>query len=89
MLFTILNTRPFEFTYSFNELSRRRIQAPVTVIKASGDDYSFIENSERFSVAPPRVVTLQADHYQLLKESLITGLLNAIAGTQSILDIVA
>ncbi|MGJ0481992.1 amino acid adenylation domain-containing protein [Pantoea agglomerans] len=68
----------FEFTYSFHELSQRQIHAPVTVIKAQGDDYSFIDGSENFSVLPPRVVSLKADHYQLLKEQHITELLDVI-----------
>lgn len=68
----------FEFTYSFHELNQRKIHAPVTVIKAQGDDYSFIESSDCFSVAPPNVITLKADHYQLLKESHIDELISAI-----------
>lgn len=75
---TDIVSQTFEFTYSFHELKARRIQAPVTVIKAEGDDYSFIEGSEGFSVALPRVVTLKADHYQLLKESHIDELLRAL-----------
>ncbi len=75
---TDIVSQTFEFTYSFHELNQRQIQAPVTVIKAEGDDYSFIEGSERFSVQPPRVVTLKADHYQLLKESHIDELLKAL-----------
>ncbi|MFP1891940.1 thioesterase domain-containing protein [Lonsdalea quercina] len=68
----------FEFTYSFHELNQRKIHAPVTVIKAQGDDYSFIESSECFSVSPPNIITLKADHYQLLKESHIDELIKAI-----------
>lgn len=68
----------FEFTYSFHELNQRKIHAPVTVIKAQGDDYSFIESSECFSVSPPNIITLKADHYQLLKESHIDELMKAI-----------
>ncbi|MFZ4832248.1 amino acid adenylation domain-containing protein [Rouxiella sp. Mn2063] len=76
---TDIVSQTFEFTYSFHELSERQINAPVTVIKAQGDDYSFLENSESFSVQPPRIVTLQADHYQLLKEGHIAELLAVIA----------
>ncbi len=77
---TDIVSQTFEFTYSFHELNQRRIQAPVTVIKAEGDDYSFIEGSECFSVQPPTVVTLRADHYQLLKESHIDELVKALEG---------
>ncbi|GAA2149102.1 hypothetical protein GCM10009760_41920 [Kitasatospora kazusensis] len=60
--------RTYEFTYSFTELRAGRVRAPVTVLKAAGDDYSFIENSSGYSVEEPRIVDLDTDHYSLLRE---------------------
>ncbi|MBB5851866.1 amino acid adenylation domain-containing protein [Amycolatopsis umgeniensis] len=68
----------YEFDYSFRELARRRIMAPVTLFKAAGDDYSFVENSSGYSATPPEVVTLQGDHYSVLKEGGVAELASAI-----------
>ncbi|MCV9878116.1 amino acid adenylation domain-containing protein [Brenneria izbisi] len=83
---TDIVSQTFEFNYSFNELKNRRLQAPISVIKAHGDDYSFIESGVQFSVSPPNVASLLADHYQLLKESHINELLDAIAGKRRVSD---
>lgn len=58
----------YEFEYSFRELTERRLNAPVTVFKASGDDYSFIEASTGFCAEPPAVIELAHDHYSVLRE---------------------
>lgn len=68
----------YEFEYSFRELAERRLTAPVTMFKATGDDYSFIEGSSGYSANPPTVVTLEGDHYSVLKESGIAELVTAI-----------
>ncbi|MGF1424992.1 amino acid adenylation domain-containing protein [Kitasatospora sp. LaBMicrA B282] len=68
----------YEFDYNFRELSERRIQAPVTVLKAAGDDYSFIEGATGFAAAPPRVVELAGDHYGVLKQHGVGELVRAI-----------
>ncbi|MFJ8474488.1 amino acid adenylation domain-containing protein [Kitasatospora sp. NPDC094011] len=68
----------YEFEYSFRELAERRLAAPVTVFKASGDDYSFIEGSTGYSAAPPTVVELAGDHYGVLKERGVLELVAAI-----------
>ncbi|WP_169952585.1 amino acid adenylation domain-containing protein [Microbispora sp. H11081] len=68
----------FEFSYTFRELARRRIAAPITIFKARGDDYSFLENSSGYSATPPVVVDLEADHYGLLREPDIDELAEAI-----------
>ncbi len=76
----------FEFSYTFRELAQRRIQAPITIFKASGDDYSFLENSRGYSTTVPVVIDLEADHYALLKEPGIDELVGAIRnrlGTRS------
>ncbi|GAA0384356.1 hypothetical protein GCM10009530_39070 [Microbispora corallina] len=68
----------FEFSYTFRELSERRIAAPITVFKARGDDYSFLDGSRGYSRSAPTVVELQADHYSLLKAPDIDELATAI-----------
>ncbi|MFJ6384146.1 amino acid adenylation domain-containing protein [Kitasatospora sp. NPDC092039] len=68
----------YEFEYSFRELAERRLDAPVTVFKAAGDDYSFIEGSTGYSAAPPTVVDLAADHYGVLREHGVAELAAAI-----------
>lgn len=68
----------YEFNYTFRELAERRINAPITVFRARGDDYSFLENSSGFSAQAPTFVDLAADHYTLLKEKDIGELVAAI-----------
>ncbi|UGY92676.1 amino acid adenylation domain-containing protein [Streptomyces gobiensis] len=68
----------YEFDYSFDELSERRLDAPVTIFKASGDDYSFIEGRSGYSAAPPTVLDLEGDHYQVLKSHGVAELVGAI-----------
>ncbi|RSS72794.1 thioesterase domain-containing protein, partial [Streptomyces sp. WAC06614] len=68
----------YEFEYTFRELAARRLRAPVTLVRATGDDYSFVEGASGWSAAPPRVLDLTADHYQVLKEPGITELVRAI-----------
>ncbi|MEV6977752.1 amino acid adenylation domain-containing protein [Kitasatospora sp. NPDC093806] len=69
----------FEFEYSFRELAERRLSAPVTVFKATGDDYSFIEGSSGWSAGAPAMVRLAGDHYGVLKEDGVAELAAAIA----------
>lgn len=57
----------FDFTYTFRELTERRVSCPVTIFKAQGDDYSFLETATGWSDRPPTVVELAADHYSLLR----------------------
>ncbi|MFE5914805.1 amino acid adenylation domain-containing protein [Streptomyces wedmorensis] len=68
----------YEFEYSFRELAERRLDAPVTILRASGDDYSFIEGRTGYSAAPPTVVDLEGDHYSALKEHGVAELASAI-----------
>ncbi|WEH34869.1 amino acid adenylation domain-containing protein [Streptomyces sp. AM 4-1-1] len=68
----------YEFDYSFDELVERRLDAPVTILKASGDDYSFIEEHSGYSATPPTVLDLKSDHYQVLRDHGITELVSAI-----------
>ncbi|GLZ30338.1 hypothetical protein Lesp02_25270 [Lentzea sp. NBRC 105346] len=68
----------FTFEYTFSELAERRVSAPITIFKATGDDYSFIENAAGYSARPPAVVDLAGDHYGLLREPDIGELVRAI-----------
>ncbi|WP_338932936.1 amino acid adenylation domain-containing protein [Streptomyces netropsis] len=70
--------RTYEFKYTFDELKERRIDAPVTVFKAEGDDYSFIENSSGYASTAPIFVDLAADHYGLLRDPGVDELVRAI-----------
>ncbi|MER7701354.1 amino acid adenylation domain-containing protein [Kitasatospora sp. NPDC097605] len=69
----------YEFEYSFRELAERRLSAPVTVFKATGDDYSFIEGSSGWSADAPGTVRLAGDHYGVLREPGVAELAAAIA----------
>ncbi|WP_327673479.1 amino acid adenylation domain-containing protein [Kitasatospora sp. NBC_00458] len=68
----------YEFEYSFRELTERRLAAPVTLFKATGDDYSFIEDGSGRSATVPAVVQLAGDHYGVLKEHGVGELVDAI-----------
>ncbi|MFF8974895.1 amino acid adenylation domain-containing protein [Streptomyces sp. NPDC014995] len=68
----------YEFEYSFRELRERRIDAPVTIFKARGDDYSFLESSSGYSATPPTVVDLDGDHYGVLKKHGVAELISRI-----------
>ena len=68
-------TMTFEFKYSFDELKERKLNAPIKIIKAEGDDYSFIENSSDFYRNKPVIEEIAANHYSLLKKSGISHLL--------------
>ncbi|MFG3229249.1 amino acid adenylation domain-containing protein [Kitasatospora sp. NPDC048194] len=72
----------YEFEYGFHELAERRLDAPVTILKAAGDDYSFIEGSTGYSAAPPAVVQLAGDHYGVLKEPGVHELAAAIRAVE-------
>ncbi|MFE6748371.1 amino acid adenylation domain-containing protein [Kitasatospora purpeofusca] len=69
----------YEFEYTFRELAERRLSAPVTVFKATGDDYSFIEGSSGWSAAAPATVRLAGDHYGVLREQGVDELAAALA----------
>ncbi|MFI0159747.1 amino acid adenylation domain-containing protein [Streptomyces albidoflavus] len=68
----------YAFEYTFSELRERRVEAPVTVFKAHGDDYSFLEDSSGYSARPPRVVPLTGDHYEVLRERGVAELISGI-----------
>jgi phenylpyruvate tautomerase PptA (4-oxalocrotonate tautomerase family) len=68
----------FEFSYTFRELTERRISAPITIFKAQGDDYSFLDGVSGYADAPPTMVDLTADHYSILKDPDVEELATAI-----------
>ncbi|MGW8379891.1 amino acid adenylation domain-containing protein [Streptomyces sp. ODS28] len=68
----------YEFEYTFRELAERRIQAPVTVLKASGDDYSFIDAHSGYAAEPPMVAELAGDHFGVLREPGVAELAEAV-----------
>ncbi len=68
----------YSFEYAFHELAERRLDAPITLFKARGDDYSFIENSSGYSATEPTVIDLEADHYSMLKDPDIAELVDGI-----------
>ncbi|MEV5878354.1 amino acid adenylation domain-containing protein [Streptomyces sp. NPDC052101] len=68
----------YEFEYTFRELTEHRLNTPVTIFKAAGDDYSFIEARSGYSSSPPTIMELTGDHYSVLKDEDITELATAI-----------
>jgi thioesterase domain-containing protein/phenylpyruvate tautomerase PptA (4-oxalocrotonate tautomerase family)/acyl carrier protein len=66
--------RTYSFTYEFHELKGRRLDAPVTLVKADDDNYSFIEHQGGYSARPPAVHRLRAGHYELLREPHVAEL---------------
>ncbi|GAX38316.1 amino acid adenylation domain-containing protein [Nodularia sp. NIES-3585] len=68
----------YEAKYTFRELAKRQIIAPITIFKAAGDDYSFIENSGGYFKKTPTIINLRVDHYSMLKITGISKLVSAI-----------
>ena len=74
--------RTFLFEYAPHELAERRISAPISVLRAKGDQGSFIDSGLVPSGTPPMVTSLEADHYGLLRASGIDELVTALHSTQ-------
>ncbi|WP_290513611.1 amino acid adenylation domain-containing protein [Aeromicrobium sp.] len=62
--------RTFQFEYTFDELAERRLNARVSVLKATGDDYSFLDATPTYSASAPTVLTLEGDHYSVLGDDV-------------------
>ncbi|WGH93546.1 amino acid adenylation domain-containing protein [Auritidibacter ignavus] len=62
---TALVEQTYSFEYTFTELEQRTLSAPVTIIRANGDDYSFIDSAA--SSVQYESVDLAADHYAVLQ----------------------
>ncbi|MFV0457621.1 MAG: amino acid adenylation domain-containing protein [Actinomycetales bacterium] len=75
---TRLVEHTYESTYTFHELTGRTVRAPITVVKAQGDDYSFLEGSQRFSVCDPTTVQMPSDHYSVLRPPEVARLITAV-----------
>ncbi|MCF1449876.1 amino acid adenylation domain-containing protein [Agrobacterium vitis] len=70
----------FSFEYTFDELDQRAVTAPITLIKAKGDDYSFLEASgaqtrKHFS----QIIELSHDHYAILRGGGQTALARVLS----------
>lgn len=59
----------YGFRYEASEISARKLSAPTTIIKASGDDYSFLEGNDLGRTQIFRTIDLAADHYGLLRNA--------------------
>ncbi|MEU6765038.1 amino acid adenylation domain-containing protein [Streptomyces sp. NPDC046853] len=71
----------FLFEYASDDLAghtAHRLTAPVTVLRAAGDQPSFIDQGHALSSTPPRISRLQADHYALLRENGVDELVTAV-----------
>jgi hypothetical protein len=69
----------YRFDYTQEALSRRRIEAPITIFKATGDQNSFIEDGHVALFKPPTVVCTIADHYDLLRETGVDEICAALS----------
>ncbi|WP_424528956.1 amino acid adenylation domain-containing protein [Sphaerisporangium viridialbum] len=58
----------YQMKYHLGDPAGPRLKAPITILKAQGDEPSFIEYGGGYFSEPPAVVHLKADHYSLLKE---------------------
>lgn len=70
--------RTYQAKYYLGDSAERRINAPITILKARGDEPSFIENGGGHFSEPPAVVNLEADHYSILKEPGLHELLRTV-----------
>ncbi|MEU6350867.1 amino acid adenylation domain-containing protein [Streptomyces sp. NPDC047072] len=71
---TAIVRRTYALTYAFPELTGRRLDAPVTILKAADDDCSFLESRSGYSATPPTVHRLGTGHYAVLREPHVTEL---------------
>lgn len=65
-----LVSQTYEFEYSFKELENRTLQAPMTLVKAQGDDYSFIESYHNYTQTTLRVFDMPMNHYEVLQSGV-------------------
>lgn len=68
----------FPFEYAPDELARRGVTAPITVLRARGDQESFIDSAPALARTSLRISRLQADHYELLRARGIDELVSAL-----------
>lgn len=70
--------RTFLFEYTPHELAGRGVRAPITVLRAAGDQDSFLDSGRVRPASPVRTSLLEADHYGLLRAHGIDELVTAI-----------
>ncbi|WP_326826264.1 amino acid adenylation domain-containing protein [Streptosporangium sp. NBC_01756] len=70
--------RTYQTIYHLGDPAGRRINAPITILKARGDEPSFIEKGGGSFFESPTVVNLEADHYSILKEPGLDELLRTV-----------
>ena len=86
-------TTTYSFEYTFDELYTRAIKAPITIIKAQGDDYSFLEGADAFAATMPTTIELPYDHYSVVRGAGLPELVQALTtalsrtATRSIADL--
>jgi thioesterase domain-containing protein/phenylpyruvate tautomerase PptA (4-oxalocrotonate tautomerase family)/acyl carrier protein len=68
----------YQFRFAMTELSAARIAAPVTILRARGDERSRFERASGCSAEPPSIIELAADHYSLLSPPGLTELVATI-----------
>lgn len=60
----------FAFDYEIEELAERRLNVPVRVVKADGDDYSFVDDVAVLNDEGIWLYKVKADHYSILREDV-------------------
>ncbi|WP_231556322.1 thioesterase domain-containing protein, partial [Cryobacterium sp. MLB-32] len=76
-------TTTYSFEYTFDELHTRTIAAPITIIKAQGDDYSFLDGANAFAATMPSTIELPYDHYSVVRGAGLPDLARALTTTLS------
>jgi acyl-CoA synthetase (AMP-forming)/AMP-acid ligase II/pimeloyl-ACP methyl ester carboxylesterase/acyl carrier protein len=77
----------FQFEYAPGEIARRRLHAPVTVLRASGDEISYADSIRSAGRGGgPLIRTLSAGHYALLRPTGIDELVAAVAAAPTNTD---
>lgn len=70
--------KTFLFEYAPHGGAGLRISAPVTVLRAAGDQVSFIDRDPALASTPPRISRLRTDHYALLRTDGVDELVAAL-----------
>lgn len=60
----------FAFDYQIEELAERRLNVPVRVVKADGDDYSFVDDVAVLNGEGIWLYEVKADHYSILRDDV-------------------
>lgn len=68
----------YDFNFSISEILEHNLKAPITVLKAVGDNESFIEKNYQYLNNKPKINKLSVDHYNILKDSGVDELLEVI-----------